>query len=187
VINCKGNDMTEKTEDLYTLTHDAHHAAEATTFGARYASGTLSRQEYALWLGFQLQAHDLIDAVVPGFMGRRVALAADLLVVRAPLFALSAGYELAAEIMRTPPLSQLAAAYIFYGAHLQGGAVIKPKLIAAGLPTTHLDFGDSANDARKWLKELRTHTELAPAANAVFGHTIDAMNEISQIYNDSNP
>jgi hypothetical protein len=166
--------------NLHDLTKETHHKAENSLFGARYSAGILTPREYVSWLDAQYKIHELVDRVVPCSLHRCGPLARDMtqLYIYPPAYNLGQTYEFLAFLKRELPYSLLAASYILYGAHLQGGAVIKPRLVSAGLPVAHLEFGEEAKQGRIWLKGLRELADLGDLANEAFQRIINIMDEI---------
>ena len=161
---------------LRDATRELHHAAEEHPFGRRMAAGEITRAEWARWCGALRQVHVVLDGSLPPCLQRGGALLLDLaiLVPHVPSFN-SAAARCAAEC--SSAIGAAGAAYIFGGAHLRGGAVIRKRLEPLGLPCHHLRFED-ARAANDWLTALRAAEGVAGAARAAFRSVIAIMDEI---------
>jgi heme oxygenase len=161
---------------LYEATRDLHHAAEAHPFGTALASGNIAAQPYADWLCAQWTVHRALDPLIPAPLARADAMEADM---RAMLpikpRPVEAARRFAATI--TPGLRAVGVGYIFSGAHLRGGAVIRKRLEPKGLPCGHMRFAD-ARAANEALTGMRETIEAAPHARDAFAAIIEVMDEI---------
>lgn len=164
------------TVSLYEATRDLHHEAEKHPFGGRMASGTLSVQEWADWLWAQKHVHEALDPHLPPSMQRGGALLLDLAMML-PLLPRpsTAAASFAHDLSSTPLIA--GAAYVFGGAHLRGGAVIRKRLEPHGLPCAHLRF-DQAREANEWLTALRSAPGIEQGARAAFRSILSVMDEI---------
>jgi heme oxygenase len=172
--------MTDADTTLYELTTAAHHDAEQNPFGKLYATGEVKPAAYADWLVVNAHMHHYIDDFVPECVRRLPSLTMDLLELG------KRGVVPSGKVLSPVPDSTdiewvMGTAYIFCGAHLRGGAMIRPKLELAGLPCHHLHF-EFPREAREWLRELRQFTHLAPFANDMFGFVNAAMTEIYKVH-----
>ncbi|MFN6976510.1 MAG: hypothetical protein ACK4OP_00155 [Gemmobacter sp.] len=152
--------------DLYALTRDLHHAAEAHPFMRRMAAARIAPQDWADWLGAMRLLHEAVDPSMPPVVQRGWPLLHDLIALdpirpRAVPAAAAFARALAA------PADIAGAAYILIGAHFRGGAVMRKRLEPAGLPCAHLRFADPA-DVNAFVIALRSMPQLAPGARACF-------------------
>jgi heme oxygenase len=123
--------------DLYELTRDVHHAAETHSFMQRMALGRITKQEWTDWLGAMRVIHEVLDPYLPYALQRCGQLLIDQC---AMLPFVPREVRSATRFARglTAPADILGAAYIFSGAHLRGGAMMRRTLETVGLPCLHL-------------------------------------------------
>lgn len=160
---------------LYEATRALHHQAEAHPFGARMAAGEITAQEWADWLGALAVIHAALDPHLPACLHRGRELALDRLALPEVSRPVQAAADFAFSLHS--PASIGGAAYIFAGAHLRGGAVIRKRLEPLGLPCAHLRF-DQAREADEAIKALRGDLSLVPGAVAAFEAILAIMDEI---------
>jgi len=164
---------------LYEATRDLHHAAEAHPFAKAMMAGDISRQAWADWCGAMARIHGRIDPHAPPPLRRLNELQADLvnLLPVTPRHCASV-----TEYLRemTEPETIGGAIYIFAGAHLRGGAVLRKRLAPTGLPCRHLHFDSGAREANEALTELRSETAYANGARRAFHATVALMDEIEE-------
>ena len=163
--------------DLRELTRELHHAAEQHPFGTKMSNGDVTNQEWADWLASLRQVHTVLDANLPPSLDRRGELLLDLglllPVYGSPTFAAD---KFASTL--TTPDRIIGAAYIFMGAHLRGGAVIRKRLEPKGLPCNHLRFSQ-AKEANDYIVALRDISHAAAGATAAFRAIIEIMDELA--------
>ena len=164
--------------NLYDATTELHHTAEQHSFGSRMALGELSADEWAGWLHSLLVVHVALDAHLPGCVSRAETLADDYLASGGVVPPAPAARQYASELATASEETVLGAAYIFCGAHLRGGAVIRKRLEPKGIQCDHLRFGDQAREADQFLKSLRERPELAEAAREAFRRVIGIMGDL---------
>lgn len=161
---------------LYEATTDLHHDAEQHPWGQRMAQGEISRSEYADWLGALTEIHVELDRHLPPYLQRGGELLLDAAATLPDMpRPIEAAMELADTL--TDPVSIGGAAYIFCGAHLRGGAVIRKRMEPKGFSCHHLRFIE-AKAANSWLVALRPHMELVPGARRAFEGIIRIMDDI---------
>ena len=162
--------------NLYEATKALHHDAESHPWGQRMAKGLIGRQEWADWLRAQAIVHAELDLHLPPCLQRSGELLLDMSVT---LPAQGRDNLAARRFAKSLSGTMLigGAAYIFCGAHLRGGAVIRKRLEPIGYSCAHLRFG-FAQEANDWLKALREANELAPGAVGAFRAVIEIMGEI---------
>jgi len=162
--------------NLYDATTALHHDAESHPWGQRMAKGLIDRQEWADWLRAQAIVHAELDRHLPPCLQRSGELLLDMAVTLPAQGRDSlAARRFAKSLSGTTQIG--GAAYIFCGAHLRGGAVIRKRLEPIGLSCAHLRF-TFAQEANDWLKAMREAAELATGAVAAFRAVIEVMNEI---------
>lgn len=162
---------------LYKATTELHHSAELHPFGQRMATGTLTRAEWANWLGAMLQIHLALDPYLPPSLKRAHDLQMDLaemLPLRAEFSPVAAG--IVAALTDVELIGGLC--YILSGANLKGGQVIRKRIEPLGFPCHHLTFLSETAAADKWLKQLREVPALAKGAQDAFAAVLVLMTEI---------
>jgi heme oxygenase len=141
------------------------------------AAGDITAQEWADWLGALALIHAALDVHLPACLHRQRELMLDRLatdaISRPSRAALDFAFTLDTET------AVMGAAYIFFGAHLRGGAVIRKRLEPKGFPCAHLRF-DQAREADEAVKALRDDLSLAPGAVAAFEAILAIMDEIGE-------
>lgn len=163
--------------DLRELTRELHHAAEAHPFGTKMSSGAVTTQEWADWVASLRCVHAVLDPNLPPSLDRRGELLLDLgLLLPVRGVRTVAADRFAATL--TEPDRVIGAAYIFMGAHLRGGAVIRKRLEPVGLPCHHLRF-TQAKEANDYIVTLRDISEAASGATAAFEAIIEIMDELA--------
>jgi hypothetical protein len=164
--------------NLHDLTPESHHDAQETDFGKRYAKGDISRREYASWIHMQFVAHhEVLDRILPWHCQRGATLALDLAALLPDQPYVLSSVDGLREVLLESPYTGLAGAYVLMGAHLRGGAMIRPNLERAGLPVHHLYF-DAPASAREYLRKLREFPALADEVDRVFRAVTTVMDEI---------
>jgi heme oxygenase len=157
--------------NLRDATRELHHAAERHAVGSAMSAGTIGPQRWSDWLGALLVVHGIIDPSLPAPLRRAEAVARDLnrLAGYPPRWCASAArYAVGA--------NHEAAAYVFTGAHLMGGAIMARKL-GDRLPCEHLAWHDRASAVRLW-EPLRERADLVLPAREAFGAILHIMDEI---------
>jgi heme oxygenase len=158
--------------NLREITRPLHHSAEQHPIGAAMANGTISKQDWADWLGALLIVHRKIDPLLPAACGRVSQILSDLEACkpfepRENLPAISYANSLT---------SYQGAFYVFTGAHLMGGAVIRKRLVNR-LPCEHLAWADRKEAIQSW-QHLREATEHAKASKDAFSAILRIMDAI---------
>jgi hypothetical protein len=158
---------------LYEATKDLHHACEQHPVGQRMASGEVTAQEWADWLGAFRTLHNVIDTALPCHMARNLVLLADLSVLP------EACPSDAAQRFAISLLGQdtTGAAYVLHGAHRSGGRVMAPKMAKRGFPTLHTCYRDP-EAVKSWLDSVRGRGDMVQQARATFGCLLAVMDEI---------
>ena len=157
--------------DLREATKGLHHAAERHVVGEAMAAGTLSPQRWSDWLGSLLVVHAVLDPHLAEPLRRTTALARDLNVL--------SGYPprwCASASRYAVGLHPEAAAYVFTGAHLMGGAIMARRL-GDRLPCSHLAWHDRSTAIKIW-EPLRERGDLAIPAREAFAAILNVMDEI---------
>lgn len=163
--------------DLRELTRELHHAAEAHPFGTKMSSGVVTAQEWADWVASLRCVHTALDTSLPPSLDRRGELLLDLGLLL-PVHGVRAAAASRFALTLTEPDRIIGAAYIFMGAHLRGGAVIRKRLEPVGLPCNHLRF-TQAKEANDYIVALRDIREAAAGATAAFKAIIEIMDELA--------
>lgn len=148
---------------LREATKDYHHAAERHPVGAAMADGTISAQWWADWLGALFIVHSAIDPGLPEALRRTQQIAEDIAAVGVQPRLNQAALRYA---LHMTDADREAAAYVFTGAHLMGGA-ITARQVSDRLPTQHLQWEDRQDAVRCW-KPLRDRDDLAEPACRAF-------------------
>jgi hypothetical protein len=159
---------------LYVATRDLHHACEAHPVGTRMAASTVTRQEWADWLGAFRTLHAVVDAALPHHMERDGALAADLAMLPRPRLSVSA-LRHAAWLAEQEDTG--GAAYVLHGAHRSGGRVIAPRMAKLGMPSHHVVYRSPAA-AQEIVRGWREREDLTKQARLTFGCLLAVMDEI---------
>lgn len=163
--------------DLRELTRELHHAAEQHPFGTKMSNGDVTTQEWADWVASLRQVHTVLDPNLPPSLDRRGELLLDLgLLLPVRGVAARAAVKFANSLTATDRI--IGAAYIFMGAHLRGGAVIRKRLEPKGLPCNHLRFSQ-AKEANDYIVALRDISHAANGAAAAFEAIIEIMDELA--------
>lgn len=160
---------------LRDSTKEKHHAAERTPVGASMANGSISPQWWADWMGAITVIHMATDWYLDPTLRRTTRLCNDLAELKLQPRHIAAAAQYAATL--TDPTERAAAAYVFTGAHLMGGAVTH-KALRGRLPATHLEWDDRQGAVRTW-KPLREREDLVEAANRAFDAVLAICNEIT--------
>lgn len=160
--------------ELRNETKDLHHSAERHPIGAAMADGSISERWWVDWIQALLTIHTELDRHVPASMRRVKELAEDLAESSLVPNTNQAAIEYAATL--TNPTAIEAAAYVFTGAHLMGGAVTD-RALNGRLPCNHLRWDDRQQSLADW-KPLRTKVELKEEANRAFAAVLAILNEI---------
>lgn len=163
--------------DLRELTRELHHAAEQHPFGTKMSSGDVTNQEWADWVASLHCVHTVLDASLPPSLDRRGELLLDLGLLL-PVRGIAAASAAKFANSLTDPDRIIGAAYIFMGAHLRGGAVIRKRLEPKGLPCNHLRFAQ-AKEANDYIVALRDISHAAAGATAAFRAIIEIMDELA--------
>jgi hypothetical protein len=156
-------------------TKELHHRAEQHPIGAAMSRGDIDPQAWADWLVALLTVHMALDPALPGPMRRTAEIRADMWNMKG----LWGRYNRAADKFAGTLVTREridAAAYVFTGAHLMGGAVMAQR-IGDRLPTSHLQWGDRREALDLW-RPLRLRWELVEDAKACFDAIIEIMDEI---------
>ena len=159
---------------LYEATKDKHHACEQHAVGQRMAAGAITPQEWADWLAAFRAVHVIIDPIHPAHLARVALLDADLALLPPPRSG-KATQALADSLTGADAIN--AAAYVLHGAHRRGGRVLASTMGRAGLPTAHVIYPLPA-DTEAFVVALRTRSDIADAARAVFAGLLAVMDEI---------
>lgn len=163
--------------DLRELTRELHHAAEQHPFGTKMSNGDVTNQEWADWVASLRHIHTKLDPNLPPCLDRRGELLLDLgLLLPVDGHRAFAAIKFADTL--TTPDRVIGAAYIFMGAHLRGGAVIRKRLEPKGLPCNHLRFSQ-AKEANDYIVALRDISHAAAGATAAFRAIIEIMDELA--------
>jgi len=165
------------TMNLRDLTRDLHHAAEAHPFGTRMSQGDITRQEWADWLASLRCVHTKLDAHLPPFLDRRGQILLDLGMLL-PINGTPAKAANDLSWVSDSVSSIIGTAYIFGGAHLRGGAVMRKRLEPLGFPCSHLRY-DQAKEANDYIVSLRDISHAADGATKAFNMIIRIMDEIA--------
>lgn len=160
---------------LRESTKEKHHAAERTPVGASMADGSISEQWWADWMGAITVIHMATDPYLDPKLRRTTRLCNDLAQLGVQPRHIQAAAQYAATL--TDSTEREAAAYVFTGAHLMGGAVTH-KALRGRLPATHLEWEDRQAAVREW-KPLREREDLVEAADRAFGAVLAICNEIT--------
>ena len=163
--------------DLRELTRELHHAAEQHPFGTKMSNGDVTTQEWADWVASLRCVHTVLDPNLPPSLDRRGELLLDLGLLLPDCGAPSLAADRFASTL-TKPDRVIGAAYIFMGAHLRGGAVIRKRLEPKGLPCNHLRFAQ-AKEANDYIVALRDISHAAAGATAAFEAIIAIMDELA--------
>lgn len=161
---------------LRELVQSHHQLAENNELSRKMASGTICPKWWADWVAALLTIHQSFDHCVPAPLTRVHELAWDVCHSELPIPTLAAA-ELAQKIQQDPLLQQ-AAGYVFTGAHLMGGAIIK-KNLSTDLSSRHLEWEDRATAIELW-RPWRTKVELAPQAIYCFEQIALVCEQIQQ-------
>ena len=155
-------------------TRDLHHACEQHAVGAAMSDGSVDEQTWTDWLGCLFVVHSFLDYHLPIEMRRVFHVKADLHAMASRGFtprANNAALEFTA--MRMKPD---AAAYVFGGAHLMGGAVMEKRL-GDRLPCEHLRWYDRRAAIDVW-RPMRERDDLTQPARDTFAAILEMMDEI---------
>jgi hypothetical protein len=156
---------------LRDATRELHHAAEKHVVGASMANGSVLTQWWADWLSSLLVIHAQLDLHLPPALQRVPLLLLDMEATDArPRWNYAA-------VRYAVDMNPEAAAYVFTGAHLMGGAVMAKRL-AGKQSCHHLTWADGHAAAVRLWSPLRERTELAVPAREAFGAIIKIMDEI---------
>lgn len=161
---------------LREATTGVHHGAEQTPFGERMATGTLTMQEWADWLGAMGFIHTFIDAYMPACLRRSDELFDDLREA-GPAHPLVSVRGIVETLRKVDEDVMLGYCYVCSGANLRGGQVIRKVLEPKGFPCRHLYFEDF-REPNEWFESLRDRTELAEPAQRAFAAIVGVMGEI---------
>jgi len=159
---------------LKHLTHDLHHAAEQHPVGAAMAAGNISKEWWADWLMSLLLIHNRFDHHLPQRMRRVEQLQKDLAELSVQPLILPAAVAYARKLDTVEALE--AAAYVFTGAHLMGGA-IAAKANAHRLPVHHLTW-DNRNEVVAMWSPYRDRADLEQEVRNAFKAILNIMEEI---------
>lgn len=159
--------------NLREATRELHHAAERHAVGAAMSEGAISPQRWSDWLGALLVVHSVLDPNLSPALQRTQLLVRDLnaLSGHPPRWCASAARYAAG-------LHPEAAAYVFTGAHLMGGAVMARKL-GDRLPCGHLAWHDRGSAIKAW-EPLRERADLTIPAREAFAAILSIMDEIER-------
>ena len=142
------------------------------------ANGTMSRQEWADWIGAMLQIHLAIDPYLHPSLKRSHDLQMDLISMLPvkPRHSKAAD-DIVSALDNTELIGGLC--YVLSGANLRGGQVIRKTIAPLGFPVNHLKFErDEAAQGDKWLKKLREAVELNQGCIDAFKGALSIMDEI---------
>ncbi len=121
---------------LARATDDLHHAVEQTPLGQALADGSVTVDQYHLWLSSLWHIHVHIDPETPTSLRRWFALSTDINTLgRVPRPTMA---TIAYTSMMHSAEASDAAIYVLGGATLMGGPVLAKALGPAGLPIAHL-------------------------------------------------
>jgi heme oxygenase len=162
---------------LREATTGVHHGAEQTPFGERMATGTLTMQEWADWLGAMVLVHLRIDEHLPGCLRRSSELLKDLGATGISENPLISARGIAAALDHGDRELVLGFCYVCSGANLRGGQVIRKVLEPKGFPCSHLYF-ENFREPNEWFESLRDRTDLAQPAQRAFAAIVGVMGEI---------
>lgn len=157
--------------NLYDLTRDLHHKAERHPCGKAMADGSISAEGWADWLGALCTIHLCLDPHMDTALHRVNQIATDMHKHGVSPKPITAAYRLAGYIDSE---TANGVGYIFAGAHLRGGAVIRRRM---PWPCSHLTFTD-ARAADVAVKALREDVTAAEAARHTFEAIIAIMDEV---------
>jgi hypothetical protein len=160
--------------ELRNETKDLHHSAEKHPIGAAMADGTITERWWIDWIQALLTIHTELDKHFPASMHRVKELELDLSKSLLTPHINQTAKDYVATLTNVNSLE--AAAYVFTGAHLMGGAVTDQALNGR-LPCNHLRWEDRQATLTDW-KPLRTKVQLKDEANRTFSTVIDILNEI---------
>lgn len=160
---------------LRELTRPLHHSAEQHEIGAAMADGSVSAERWGAWCAALLPIHAVMDISLPGCLHRTKELVQDLTALPVSFIspvalAYAKGLDTDAELM--------AAAYVFTGAHLMGGAVIE-KRVKDRLPCAHLRWDNRRTSIDTWMP-LRYRADLKEQADEAFASIIRIMDDIAE-------
>ena len=160
--------------ELRNETKELHHSAERHPIGSAMANGSISDRWWVDWIQALLVIHTELDKHLPASMHRVQELVQDLTESSLIPNNNQAAKEYVATL--TNPISIEAAAYVFTGAHLMGGAVTD-RALNGRLPCNHLRWKDRQQSLTDW-KPLRTKIELKDEANRAFAAVLEILDEI---------
>jgi hypothetical protein len=160
--------------ELRNETKELHHSAEKHPIGAAMANGTITERWWIDWIQALLIIHTELDKHFPESMHRVRELTLDL----AESTLTPHNNQTAQQYVETlKDLTSIeAAAYVFTGAHLMGGAMTD-RALAGRLPCNHLRWNDRQTTLAEW-KPLRTKIELKNEANRAFAAVLAILDEI---------
>ena len=160
--------------DLRNETKEVHHSAEKHPIGASMADGTITERWWVDWIQALITVHTELDKHFPASMHRVKELELDLAESTLTPHINQAAKDYVATLTDTKSLE--AAAYVFTGAHLMGGAMTD-RALNNRLPCNHLRWEDRQTTLTDW-KPLRTKGELKEEANRAFATVIVILDEI---------
>lgn len=160
--------------ELRNETKEVHHSAEKHPIGASMADGTITERWWVDWIQALLTIHTELDKHFPSSMHRVKELALDLSESTIIPHVNQAAINYVATL--TDRNSLEAAAYVFTGAHLMGGAMTD-RALNGRLPCNHLRWTDRQVTLADW-KPLRTKGELKDEATRAFATVIVILDEI---------
>jgi len=155
-------------------TRDLHHACEQHPVGAAMSDGTVDAQTWTDWLGCLATVHAFLDWHVAPELRRIERLGEDVRAMAAR------GYQPRANgaALRYAALGLHveAATYVFTGAHLMGGEVMRRKL-ENRLPCEHLRWYNRRASLDLW-RPYREATGISERARDAFAAILSMMDEI---------
>jgi heme oxygenase len=160
--------------ELRNETKELHHSAERHPIGAAMADGTISELWWGNWIQALLTIHTELDKHLPESMHRVSQLKLDLAELSFVPRDNQAAKNYVSTLTNTNSIE--AAAYVFTGAHLMGGAVTD-RALGGRLPSNHLRWSDRQQSLSDW-KPLRTKIELKEEAGRAFKTVIAILDEI---------
>jgi hypothetical protein len=156
---------------LYDLTTDLHHRAETHPVGTAMSSGSISAEAWADWLCALDVVHEALDPLLDPALGRLDVIREDIEAHGVPGHVPPAARRLAEAV--TPDTAP-GIGYIFAGAHLRGGAVLRRRL---PWPCAHLTFKD-ARAADRAVRALRGTVSAADDARMTFRAILDVFDDL---------
>ena len=161
---------------LQADTKDLHHACEAHPVGAAMSAGTVDEQTWADWLGCLFVVHETLDRSLPDELRRVDRIALDIAAMGDVKPTLNkAAVRYAAGLLESAYAIR-AATYVFTGAHLMGGEVMRRRL-EDRLPCAHLRWDDRRASLDLW-RPYRECVGISAQARDAFAAILKMMDEM---------